>query len=246
MWSREGLMLEVVSRLGLGDWASVGCACSSVVAAFRSAASSPCAETLDSDSMDLMCGVLLAVTRGADVAFESLTSRKERTVLTTAAVGGRPDVVRWMLQAVPAAAAAVMQPDKRGARALHYAALEGHAHVCEVLLQGGADPDVADHTGLCPLHLAAESGSCDTCLALLRGRASVSSSSHELVTPLLLAVQAGHEDVCRLLSSEGADPHAVNVYGHTPMALAHVSGGPDMVASLESAIWGKRKCARGD
>merc|ERR1719188_906224 len=161
--------------------------------------------------MDLICCILSAAIRGADVSLGSLECSGGKTVLTMAAVAGRPDVVRWLLTAAPATTALIDQPDKGGARALHYAALESHAHVCEVLVEGGASPDVADGTGVRPLHLAAESGSVDTCRALVEGGANVNTSDEESVTPLLLAAEARHVEVCSYLTSKRANPLASSI-----------------------------------
>jgi ankyrin repeat protein len=191
--------------------------------------------------MDLMCCILSAAIRGANVSMCSLDSSDGKTALSLAAAGGRPDVVRWLLQTGPEVAVVMQQPDKVGARALHYAALEGHHHVCEVLLANGSNPDIADGTGLCPLHLAAEAGHFDTCKALVDGGADVNVTDSESTTPLLLAVESGHAEVCSLLTSARANPLASNIHGRTPMAVARDSGREELVSALEVAIWGTRK-----
>lgn len=48
--------------------------------------------------------------------------------------------------------------DSEAMTALLVAAFEGHAEVCELLLEGGADVDHADATGRTPLFAAASMG----------------------------------------------------------------------------------------
>jgi hypothetical protein len=47
----------------------------------------------------------------------------------------------------------VNRPDRHGATPLHLAAAEGHHHIIEMLLQGGADLRAKDHYGRTPLGL---------------------------------------------------------------------------------------------
>jgi hypothetical protein len=239
---------ELAFRLSLRDCASLACTCSSVVSVFRWAALSPPSGATrgagDSgeageDGMDLVCCIMSVAIRGG-CALRSFDCPRGKTALIRAAEAGRPDVVRWLLNSSPDGAALMEQPDDCGARALHYAALEGHPHVCEVLLETGASADTRDSTGLRPLHLAAEGGGMDACKVLIEGRADVNASDVEGVTPLLVAVESGQTEVCSMLISARANPLASSIHGRTPMAVALESGKEELTSALEAALWGSR------
>jgi len=240
---------ELAFRLSLKDCASLACTCSSVVSVFRWAAVSPppggalgaaCVDEAGEDGMDLVCCIMSVAIRGG-CRLRSFDCPRGKTALSRAAEGGRPDVVRWLLHSSPDGAALMDAPDDGGAHALHYAALEGHPHVCEVLLEAGASADTMDGTGLRPLHLAAEGGAVDVCQVLIEGRADVNASDVEGVTPLLVAVEAGQTEVCRMLISARANPLASSIHGRTPMAVALDSGKEELTSALEAALWGSKK-----
>lgn len=98
---------------------------------------------------------------------------------------GHAGVVRLLLsyQANPSA-------NQCGATALVRAAFAGHAEVCSLLLDAGADPDIAD-------------------VSFADGR-----------TALHKAAAEGHADVCALLLAHGADPRLVDARGQRAHELA--------------------------
>lgn len=247
--------LQLVTYLELSDLASIA-ACGPVAAAAFRAASPPsfCASkcgaaqphpegAFHGEAMDLVCCMLAAAMRSSEARL-CLERADGKTALTLAARAGRPDVVRWLLQD-PDVAACVDRIDSGGASALHYAALHGHEHVCEVLLAAGACPDVADSTGIRPLHLAAEHGHLRCCIAMLSSGADVNARDSDASTPLLLAVEEGQIEACRLLTRLRADPLASNRHGRTPMAVAAESGSPLLLNALETSLWpqARQRCA---
>lgn len=241
-FSTQVTTVELASQLGLADVAALAVTSPAAAAAFRAAAqvtqggqpSGP--ELYGSEVMDLVCCILAAATCSGEVSLCGMECTDGKTVLTMAAAAGRPDVVRWLLNA-PGCASLVDRPDSCGACALHYAALAGHDHVCEVLIAGGACPDVADATGVRPLHLAAENGHLGSCRALLDGGANVNVRDDCEETPLLLAVGRKHAEVCCLLARRKADPLASSVHGRTPMTVAREMGDDEVIHALEAALW---------
>jgi hypothetical protein len=232
--------LDLASFLALADVAQLAIASPEVAAAFRGAAKvtqePPQGLQFHSDVTDLVCCILAAATCSGEISLSGMECADGKTVLTMAAAAGRPDVVRWLLNA-PGSIGLADQPDACGASALHYAGLAGHDHVCEVLLAGGADPDIADATGIRPLHLAAEHGHLDCCRALLDAGASVNVRDERDETPLLLAVERRHIEVCCLLVQRKADTLASSVHGRTPMTVAREMGGDEFLRALEAALW---------
>mmetsp|Transcript_1981 Transcript_1981/g.5008 ORF Transcript_1981/g.5008 Transcript_1981/m.5008 type:complete len:309 (+) Transcript_1981:87-1013(+) len=241
--------LELASHLRLADMAALAVTSPAVAVAFRAAArvthGKP-ASGLEphSEVMDLVCCILAAATCGGEVSLCSMQCADGKTVLTMAAMAGRPDVVRWLLDSTSGAGLAD-KPDACGASALHYAALAGHDHVCEVLLAGGASPDIADATGVRPLHLAAENGHLGACRALLDGGANANVRDERNETPLLLAVESKRSEVCCMLVRRKADPLASSVHGRTPLAAARELGDDEVTRALEAALWPlvRKKCS---
>jgi ankyrin repeat protein len=103
---------------------------------------------------------------------------------------------------------------------LHEAAENGRAQVIELLLQKGANPDLARlRDGSTPLHLAAERGHADAVKALVR-LAFVNVSDDLGRTALHRACQEGHEAVVDLLLDANADVLAQDFEQKTPLAVA--------------------------
>ena len=104
--------------------------------------------------------------------------------------------------------------------ALQRAARNGHAEVCRLLLEQGADVNATNWLGLTPLFLAAWRGHVEVCRLLLERGANVHAVTRNNDTPLHDAARNGQADVCRLLIERGADVHVANWFGWTPLDLA--------------------------
>jgi ankyrin repeat protein len=111
------------------------------------------------------------------------------------------------------------------------------------LLDGGANPNIADHLGLTPLHFAAEAGQVDLVKKLVSKGANVNALTNKAsgpkskfsqyfvnlrlsgeVPPLLLAAKNNHVDVMRVLIEAGADPKLKAQDGTTLLLAAAGSG----------------------
>lgn len=239
-FQREALALEVALRVGLADAASLAVACPAIMEALRcssSWATSICPNaTANKGVVDLVCCILGIAARSGQAGVRSVERPDGKSVLTLAAAAGRPDVVRWLLH-MPGCASLMHLPDRSGVYPLHYAALEGHHHVIEVLLECMADANCSDSTGMRPLHLAAEGGHLDACKALLDGRADANVHDAEGVTPLLLTVEEKHLEICSLLVSWRANPLASSNHGRTPLAVARETSNQELLCAMEAAMW---------
>ena len=74
-----------------------------------------------------------------------------------------------------------------------------------LLLERGADANIADADGLIPLHDAASKGFYDISRLLIKGGSNVNLRSKKGRTPLYLAVQNSHERLIKLLLESKAD-----------------------------------------
>lgn len=113
--------------------------------------------------------------------------------------------------------------DTNGETPLHYASLNGHKDVVELLLKLQASANIPDAKGCYPLHLSAWRGNADVCRVLLihgPSVAKVNSQNLEGETALHSAAQYGHNQVVDLLLQNNADPEIKNQKGEKPLDLA--------------------------
>ena len=89
--------------------------------------------------------------------------------------------------------------DQDGLSLLHWAAIGGHADVCQLLINAGMDVDNRDIVGRTALHFAAFGGYINCMLVLLENKADCSSQDKEGVTSLHWACGKGHMDAVKLL-----------------------------------------------
>lgn len=112
----------------------------------------------------------------------------------------------------------------------------GHEAVALLLLEHGANPNVADRGGIMPLHAAVRNGRLELTYALLARGANPNArlSKPENVmfgdvderlwdagaTPLLTAAKAANVDLMRILVAHSADPTITTSDGTTPLMAA--------------------------
>ena len=114
-------------------------------------------------------------------------------------------------------------------------AKQGDAEAVRSLLEGGADPNLAQGDGFTALHAAAMEGHTGVVEALLEKGAEVGATTRiGAYTPLHLASRGGHGSVVRALLEKGADARmATTNSGTTPLHLAaRAVAGEDAVAAL--------------
>jgi ankyrin repeat protein len=175
----------------------------------------------------------LLLQRGARV---KATSKSGFTALLFATIRNDSASVERLIQA--GADPNYALPDKEKTKALVVAGAYKSTRAAIALLDGGADPNVADRRGRTPLHLAAEAGSLELVRKLVAKGANLNAKTEKMPppgdaiyrtpggeqTPLLLAAKYNHVDVMRVLIEAGADIKLTNQDGDTLFLAAAGSG----------------------
>ncbi|XP_014673036.1 PREDICTED: putative ankyrin repeat protein RF_0381 [Priapulus caudatus] len=180
------------------------------------------------------------------------------TPLTMAGSKGDEAAVRMLLSHGANANAA----NSHGETSLYHATYCGKLNIMRLLLEAGADPNVAETmSGKMPLMMAVSKGDEAVVRMLLShgADANVADSDRRNTlyhavrllleagadpnaaetqtghTPLMMAVKEGKEAVVQMLLSHGADANAANSYGVTSLHHAVVSGQLDIMRMLLKA-----------
>lgn len=119
-------------------------------------------------------------------------------------------------------------PCDDGITPLFLAADQGHVKITTLLLQLGADSDMAEEGGRTPLFAACSRGYPECAKALLVAGAGVDLQNKSGATPLYVACQEGHEACVEVLIKAGADLGRDLWHGHesglTPLRVAESFG----------------------
>ncbi len=157
--------------------------------------------------------------------------------LPAAAIVGDADAVRRLLDlGFP-----IDTPDAQGCSALLRAAGGGHRAVVDLLLERGADPQRAAHTGATPLSAAVSMRQGEIVERLLDSGADLEHRLPGEVTVLMLAAALGLPDLCARLLAAGANVQASDAQGLTPLHCAALYGftardRPRLLALLDTLL----------
>jgi ankyrin repeat protein len=154
------------------------------------------------------------------------------TLLLDACIEGSAEVARFLIDHgagvdIGKAMAAGSGPVSAGSTPLLAAIHTGHLDLVPLLLNHGADPNLADRAGRTPLMEAGSS--VEITSLLLEHHASVGPLTPGGFTPLMTA---GTLEVIRLLLAHGADVNAARENGFTPLMMEVQSGKPECVQEL--------------
>jgi len=157
------------------------------------------------------------------------------TDLMNAALGGKPDLVRKLLDE----GADVNASERHGLTALMLAVrgvpwTQGHTDVVKLLLENGAVVDAKDNFGWTALSWAARGGRSDVVELLLDKGADVNTKDKSGWTPLSWAARSGLSDTVKLLLDGGADVNPKDLRGETAMDWAARSCHMDVLRLLKA------------
>lgn len=124
------------------------------------------------------------------------------TPIGLAAFFGRVDVVRYLLST--GAEVNAVSKNRMRVMPLHSAVAGRHLSIARMLIEHGADVNVAQQDGFTPLHGAAQNGQEEMVTLLLDRGAQVDAKAADGKTPLAFAAEEGHEVVADVLRRHGA------------------------------------------
>jgi uncharacterized protein len=154
---------------------------------------------------------------------ELLANARGRLTLFEAAALGRLETLRDLLVADPSQVNAFSSD---GFTALGLAAFFGQADAAHLLLEHGADPNIASQNAMrvAPLHSAVAAQRLGISEELLQRGAEVNAVQADDFTPLHEAAQNGQVAMIALLLAHGADLAARKSDGQTPLDVAEAHG----------------------
>jgi ankyrin repeat protein len=138
----------------------------------------------------------------------------------------RPEVARKLLSEHPELA---RSQDRRGHTALLRACYLKRTELARLLLDSGADPNLATGRGTRPLHAAAWAGAQEIAQLLLDKGTDVNAGDGSGRRALHWASWRGYPGLVQLLLERKAVIDEIDVYGQAPIHLAARAGRADIV-----------------
>lgn len=122
--------------------------------------------------------------------------------------------------AIPGLRGSLDIPDDEGKTPIHIAALKGHIHTVEALIEAGARVDSLANDGRNPIYVAAQ-GNHASIITLLASRGTrIIPRTADEETPLCIAAREGYKEAVEALIAAGADVNERGALGRTPLYLA--------------------------
>jgi ankyrin repeat protein len=138
------------------------------------------------------------------------------TPLHESILDGDAEAVREVVRLHPE----LVDRDDGGPTPLFMACELGNVDVASILLDGGANPNLAGDDGETPLHVAAFESNLDCARLLIDRKANVRAKTDEGKTVLMNAAQAGSVPIVDRLIEAGADAAVADAMGRTALHWA--------------------------
>ena len=160
-----------------------------------------------------------------------------RKLLQLATMRGDQEVLKWLLDAGATVDNAPFQVTSRLSinPGLSSPIMHGDLPTLKLLVERGADVNLASDEGMTPLLQATMRGDLEMVTFLLDSGANVEGDPKFSMSPLLFATTRGGEEIMKLLLARGAKPHG-SQGGIDPLVMAHNK--PELTAILKNAAAG--------
>ena len=109
---------------------------------------------------------------------------------------------------------------------------DGHSRVGQILLKGGADPNIQEKDGRSALMYASQNGHSEVVQILLKGGADPNIQEKDGRSALMYASLNGHSEVVQILLKGGADPNIQEKDGRSALVSAYTNGHSEVVQIL--------------
>ena len=128
--------------------------------------------------------------------------------------------------------------DGKGKSLLYIACCNGHADTVEILLDCGADPNLASCNNRTPLIIACHYGYFEIMNSLItKGKVDINHADHKGKTPLFHACCMGHDKIVSTLLQYGANPRATTISERaTPLMASSEQGHINVIKLLLSSF----------
>ena len=179
--------------------------------------------------------IMMALYHGKkDRVNELLASGIELNVYEAAATG-QMDRLRKLIAGDPSL---VNTHSVDGFTPLGFAVFFGHPEIVDVLLEAGADVNLASRESMkvAPLASASAAGQYEVAKKLIAHGANVNSRASSDFTPLHESAARGQLEFATLLLENGADLNAKTADGKTPLDYAREHNRDEMVELLEQYV----------
>ena len=152
-------------------------------------------------------------------AVEILKKRRQKLDIFEASCIGNHDEVAKILENDPEI---LNSFSADGFTALGLASFFGHLHLVKLLLDKGANPNIASNNQfkVAPIHSACAISNLEITELLIQHGADVNAKQMQGVTPLHSAVHNGQTKLSKLLIDNGAEINAKTDNGETPLFMA--------------------------
>ena len=171
--------------------------------------------------------VEVLIRSGADV---NLPLSDGRTPLGFTVFKGYIKVVKLLLQAP---GVQINKPGQSNVAALFLACSEEHRRIVKLLLEHGADPDMAVQNGITPLHIACRTGNTKIVELLLNNKADPNIADVAGWAAIHYACFGGYTKILKLLLDAGADMD-LEMHEVTPYRMASAGGHHGVMKLLEA------------